>query len=180
MDHRLLAPMPDFVFNYIIFLATYVIMIKFIVWNAMRRECQGLGDQLLSKAVDVLRRAGSLPDHPASKCAEVIHGMLNLWLYKERVLAHALANAPSTSDVADAVRTSAAPGLPETLQPTTTATSTATPSPPFEPPAGPYLFPSSTQQPQQSGLDFDWFNQSLTREFSSWDGFMQGSYMGYQ
>ncbi|KAK7053056.1 hypothetical protein VNI00_004377 [Paramarasmius palmivorus] len=173
MDHHLLAPMPDFVFNYITFLAAFAVGVKFIFWNAMRKELPGLADELLSKVVDVLRSAGCLPDHPASKCAEVIHGLLNLWLHKEMVSAHALANSPSTSAVAEAVRTSAAP---ETSLPISTPTSSD-----FETPAEPYLFPPPEMQQSAADMDFGWFNESLMQEFTSWggNGFTQESYMGY-
>ncbi|EEB94163.1 hypothetical protein MPER_07070, partial [Moniliophthora perniciosa FA553] len=178
MDTRLITPMPDAVFIYIAFVAVLIVAVKFILFNAMRKELPGSGDQLLSKTVDVLRRVGCSPDHPASKCAEVIQGMLTLWLHKERVLAYVHESSSSTASTS-----AETPSIPTpTSASTSTSTSTSTTSLfPLEPTGEPYFFPSETTQ-LQANVDFSWLNESLMQEFASGEvnGFLQGDYAAYQ
>uniref|UniRef100_A0A0W0F2X1 Xylanolytic transcriptional activator regulatory domain-containing protein n=1 Tax=Moniliophthora roreri TaxID=221103 RepID=A0A0W0F2X1_MONRR len=174
MDLRLIKPMPDVVFIYIAFVAVLIVAIKFILFNAMRKELPGSGDQLLSKTVDMLRRVGCSPDHPATKCAEVIQGMLTLWLHRERVLAYVHESSSSTA--------STSAEAPDMHASTSASTSTLTTSPfPLGPTGEPYFFPSEPTQ-TQANVDFSWLNESLMQEFASGEvhGFLQGDYAAYQ
>ncbi|ESK85013.1 hypothetical protein Moror_15751 [Moniliophthora roreri MCA 2997] len=83
VDSDVLVVLPDHVFLYFSFAATFVIGVKFIGFNALHTAVPSVDCQLLNQAIENVKRAALWPGHPAKFCADFLMGLLSLWDNRE-------------------------------------------------------------------------------------------------
>lgn len=81
-----LSTAPDHLFHLIQFAGVFLISFKFVVLNARKYALPGVGDVLLERVVQLLRRLEVPREHPARKCVDLLEGLLGLWTNREKVL----------------------------------------------------------------------------------------------
>ncbi|KAE9410857.1 hypothetical protein BT96DRAFT_912288 [Gymnopus androsaceus JB14] len=81
-----LSTAPDHLFHLIQFAGVFLISFKFVVLNARKYALPGVGDVLLERVIQLLRRLEVPREHPARKCVDLLEGLLGLWTNREKVL----------------------------------------------------------------------------------------------
>jgi len=79
-EDELLATAPDAFFSMIMFAAAFLVMAKFMLLHSQNvRRIPGCTDPLLARAIVVLQRVATAPDHPAARCAKVMVDFIATW-----------------------------------------------------------------------------------------------------
>ncbi|KAJ3882220.1 hypothetical protein F5051DRAFT_48950 [Lentinula edodes] len=83
---QFLASTPDYFFHLIQLAGVFLISFKFMVFNARRCVLPGSSDLLLESIIQRLKLLQVPRKHPASTCADLLRGLLELWMHREELL----------------------------------------------------------------------------------------------
>ncbi|KAJ3860816.1 hypothetical protein EV359DRAFT_3123, partial [Lentinula novae-zelandiae] len=83
---QFLASTPDYFFHLIQLAGVFLISFKFMVFNARRCVLPGSSDLLLESIIQRLKLLQVPRKHPASTCADLLKGLLELWMHREELL----------------------------------------------------------------------------------------------
>ncbi|KAK7033603.1 hypothetical protein VNI00_012840 [Paramarasmius palmivorus] len=85
LDARRLGTAPDHFFLMISFAASFLVGVKFMMYQGIGKMLPGCTDTVLSMTIAHLRRAAYSPDHAANLCANAISELVSLWEDREAV-----------------------------------------------------------------------------------------------
>ncbi|EEB90679.1 hypothetical protein MPER_11080 [Moniliophthora perniciosa FA553] len=85
LDVHLLGTAPDHFFLMVSFAASFLVGVKFMMYQGIGHMLPGSSDTLLAMCIAHLRRAAYTSDHSATLCANVIREFVDLWEDKEAV-----------------------------------------------------------------------------------------------
>uniref|UniRef100_A0A0W0FM46 Zn(2)-C6 fungal-type domain-containing protein n=1 Tax=Moniliophthora roreri TaxID=221103 RepID=A0A0W0FM46_MONRR len=85
LDIHQLGTAPDHFFLMISFAASFLVGVKFMMYQGIGHMLPGSSDTLLTMCIAHLHRAAYTSDHSASLCANVISELVDLWKDKEAV-----------------------------------------------------------------------------------------------
>ncbi|KAJ3812950.1 hypothetical protein F5876DRAFT_19987, partial [Lentinula aff. lateritia] len=83
---QFLVSTPDYFFHLIQLAGVFLISFKFMVFNARRCVLPGSSDLLLESIIQRLKLLQVPKKHPASTCADLLRGLLELWMHREQLL----------------------------------------------------------------------------------------------
>jgi hypothetical protein len=83
IDVDCLTTIPDHIFLFFSFAASYLVGVKFVMLNALHVAVPGVDPQLLVQVVAMLHRAAVWPGHPAERCANFITILISLWEHRD-------------------------------------------------------------------------------------------------